>query len=176
VLNAREDADEAEIVAKAGQPARITVATNMAGRGTDIELHPAVRGAGGLHVILTEYRDRPGLIASFSVAPAARGILGHSKASFRFATTCLRVSPGDKSPGLFRALRPRMGKRQQHIAICCVDGAKRLPSACVRTPEAALLRRASAFRTPSALREIRNRFRNLQCRPRRFLGTTSFFL
>jgi preprotein translocase subunit SecA len=57
VLNAREDLDEAEIVAKAGHPARITVATNMAGRGTDIELHPAVGAAGGLHVILTEYHE-----------------------------------------------------------------------------------------------------------------------
>lgn len=57
VLNARQDVREAEIIAQAGQPGRITVATNMAGRGTDILLSPEVRLAGGLHVILTEYHD-----------------------------------------------------------------------------------------------------------------------
>ena len=57
ILNARNDRDEAEIVACAGNPRRVTVATNMAGRGTDIQLHPTVREAGGLHVILTEYHE-----------------------------------------------------------------------------------------------------------------------
>jgi preprotein translocase subunit SecA len=57
VLNARQDAGEAAIIAQAGQPGRITVATNMAGRGTDIVLSTAVRQAGGLHVILSEYHD-----------------------------------------------------------------------------------------------------------------------
>ncbi|WP_316014997.1 translocase [Roseobacter sp. HKCCA0434] len=57
VLSAAQDADEAAVVAEAGQPGRITVATNMAGRGTDIKLGPGVAEAGGLVVILSERHD-----------------------------------------------------------------------------------------------------------------------
>ena len=57
VLNAAQDGHEAEIVAQAGQRGRITVATNMAGRGVDIRLDESIRELGGLHVILTECHD-----------------------------------------------------------------------------------------------------------------------
>jgi preprotein translocase subunit SecA len=57
LLNARQDRDEAEIIARAGEPGCVTVATNMAGRGTDIKLAPGVAEAGGLHVIATELHD-----------------------------------------------------------------------------------------------------------------------
>jgi preprotein translocase subunit SecA len=57
LLNARQDKQEAEIVAQAGQPGRITVATNMAGRGTDIKLGAGVKELGGLHVIATELHE-----------------------------------------------------------------------------------------------------------------------
>jgi preprotein translocase subunit SecA len=59
VLNARQDVDEAHTVAQAGQAGRITVATNMAGRGTDIKPDDIAKSSGGLHVILTEFHDSP---------------------------------------------------------------------------------------------------------------------
>ena len=54
LLNAVQHAAEAQIIAEAGQMGRITVSTNMAGRGTDIKLGPGVAELGGLHVIATE--------------------------------------------------------------------------------------------------------------------------
>ena len=57
VLNAKEHAREAEIVAQAGQTSTVTIATNMAGRGTDIKLSPEVKAAGGLAIIGTERHD-----------------------------------------------------------------------------------------------------------------------
>jgi len=57
LLNAKQDKDEADIIAKAGQVGRITIATSMAGRGTDIKLAESVRQQGGLHVILSERFD-----------------------------------------------------------------------------------------------------------------------
>jgi preprotein translocase subunit SecA len=57
VLNARQDEDEAKIIEEAGKRGRITVATNMAGRGTDIKLGSGVSEIGGLHVIATERHE-----------------------------------------------------------------------------------------------------------------------
>ncbi len=57
VLNAKEHAREAEIVAQAGQSSTVTIATNMAGRGTDIKLSDEVKAAGGLAIIGTERHD-----------------------------------------------------------------------------------------------------------------------
>jgi len=57
LLNAKQDADEAEIIARAGEPGNITIATNMAGRGAHIPLPPQSESAGGLHVIGLERHE-----------------------------------------------------------------------------------------------------------------------
>jgi preprotein translocase subunit SecA len=57
VLSASQDQKEAEVVAEAGKMARVTIATNMAGRGTDIKIQPDALALGGLHVIMTERHD-----------------------------------------------------------------------------------------------------------------------
>lgn len=57
VLNAKQDQEEALMVSRAGEEGMVTIATNMAGRGTDIKLSEQVKANGGLHVILTERHD-----------------------------------------------------------------------------------------------------------------------
>ncbi|WP_111411739.1 preprotein translocase subunit SecA [Billgrantia lactosivorans] len=57
MLNARQDAEEAETVARAGRKGAVTVATSMAGRGTDVSLDAEVKVAGGLHVIIAGHHD-----------------------------------------------------------------------------------------------------------------------
>ena len=80
VLNARFDSEEAAIVAEAGMPGAVTVATNMAGRGTDILLGPGVAAAGGLHVILTEYHESARIDRPLFGRCARQGDLGSCEA------------------------------------------------------------------------------------------------
>ena len=72
VLNARQHEQEAHIVEQAGQPGRVTIATNMAGRGTDIKLGPGVAEAGGLRVIGTERHEARRIDRQLAAAPAAK--------------------------------------------------------------------------------------------------------
>lgn len=72
LLNAKQDQFEASVVALAGQSHRVTVATNMAGRGTDIRLGPGVAELGGLHVILTEYHESRRIDRQFLAAVPGR--------------------------------------------------------------------------------------------------------
>ena len=80
VLNAKQDGDEAAVIAMAGRRGGVTVATNMAGRGTDIELGAGVVDAGGLHVILTEYHESPRIDRQLFGRAARQGDPGSGEA------------------------------------------------------------------------------------------------
>ncbi len=80
LLNAKQDAIEAQVVSEAGHAGRVTVATNMAGRGTDIELEASVNDKGGLHVILTEYHDSRRIDRQLFGRCARQGDRGSSEA------------------------------------------------------------------------------------------------
>ena len=72
VLNAKRHQAEAEVVARAGQPGAVTIATNMAGRGTDIKLSDEVKAAGGLAIIARNAMTAGGWTASCAAVRAAR--------------------------------------------------------------------------------------------------------
>jgi len=101
VLNARQDAEEAGIVAAAGAAGRITVATNMAGRGTDIKPDAAARQAGGLHVILTEFHESPRVDRQLFGRSGRQGEAGSTRAIVCAADGLFM----QHAPGLRRLLR-----------------------------------------------------------------------
>ncbi len=77
ILNAKFHEQEGEIVKKAGEPSRVTIATNMAGRGTDILLNDLVRENGGLHVIATEMHTSARIDRQLVGRAARQGDPGH---------------------------------------------------------------------------------------------------
>ncbi|MFN8705943.1 MAG: translocase, partial [Planctomyces sp.] len=105
ILNARYHEKEATIVADAGESGRVTIATNMAGRGTDILLTDEVRKAGGLHVIATELHSSKRIDRQLVGRSARQGDPG----SFQFFL-CLEDE-------LLRSREPKEVQRKQRIAI-----------------------------------------------------------
>jgi preprotein translocase subunit SecA len=95
VLNALQTADEAELIARAGMPGAVTVATNMAGRGTDIPLDPALVERGGLHVVLTEWHESPRIDRQLFGRSARQGDPGSCRAIVSLEDEIIqRHSPG----------------------------------------------------------------------------------
>ncbi len=105
ILNARYHEQEAAIVEKAGNPGHVTIATNMAGRGTDILLSENVRQAGGLHVIATELHSSKRIDRQLVGRSARQGDPG----SYQFF-----LSLEDE---LLRSREPREVRRKQRSAV-----------------------------------------------------------
>jgi preprotein translocase subunit SecA len=80
VLNAKQLEHEAQIVAEAGRPGRITVATNMAGRGTDIHIAAQVAAQGGLHVLMLEPHESVRVDWQLFGRAGRQGQPGHAQA------------------------------------------------------------------------------------------------
>jgi preprotein translocase subunit SecA len=102
VLNARQDQEEAEVIAGAGSRGRITVATNMAGRGTDIRLGPGVAELGGLHVLATERHDARRIDRQLFGRGGRQGDPGSFQAIVSLEDEIVQ--------GLFGALAARLGR------------------------------------------------------------------
>lgn len=104
VLNATQDKFEAEIVAQAGQRGRITIATNLAGRGTDIHLGPGVAELGGLHVIMTERHDARRIDLQLAGRAGRQGEPGSFEAILSLEDALMDTDSGLALSGLAKAL------------------------------------------------------------------------
>ncbi|MBC76793.1 MAG: preprotein translocase subunit SecA [Halobacteriovoraceae bacterium] len=108
VLNAKQHAREADIIANAGQPGAITIATNMAGRGTDIKLTPETKEAGGLYIIGTERHESRRIDNQLRGRSGRQGDPGASKFFLSLEDDLMRIFGSDKIKGLMT----RMGLKE----------------------------------------------------------------
>jgi preprotein translocase subunit SecA len=120
VLNARQDAEEAQVVAEAGQAGRITIATNMAGRGTDIKPDATARAAGGLHVILTEFHESPRVDRQLFGRSGRQGQAGSVRAIVAADDTLFKTLPA----ALRRAIATPAGVSQRAVLALAVRWAQ----------------------------------------------------
>jgi preprotein translocase subunit SecA len=104
VLNAKFHEREAEIIAGAGQPGHVTIATNMAGRGTDIVLGPGVAEAGGLHIIGTERHESRRIDNQLRGRSGRQGDPGSSRFYVSLDDELMRRFGGERIIGLMERL------------------------------------------------------------------------
>lgn len=95
VLNAKQHAREADIIVSAGQPGHVTIATNMAGRGTDIKLHPNSVAAGGLYVLGTERHESRRIDNQLRGRSGRQGDAGESRFYISLEDELIRIFSGD---------------------------------------------------------------------------------
>jgi preprotein translocase subunit SecA len=114
VLNAKQHQREAEIVAEAGQPAAVTIATNMAGRGTDIKLHPSVKEAGGLCIIGTERHEARRIDRQLRGRAGRQGDPGSSRFYLALEDDLMRLFGGERIAGVMQMLKVPEGEPIEH--------------------------------------------------------------
>lgn len=114
VLNAKQHAREAEIVAEAGQPSAVTIATNMAGRGTDIKLGPGVKEAGGLAIIGTERHDSRRVDRQLRGRAGRQGDPGSSSFYVSLEDDLMRLFGSERISGLVDRMGLKEGEVLQH--------------------------------------------------------------
>ena len=114
VLNAKFHEQEAEIVAQAGQHGAVTIATNMAGRGTDIKLDDDAKEAGGLKIIGTERHESRRIDNQLRGRAGRQGDPGESQFFISLEDDLMRLFGSEKLMSVFNALGVPEGEQIQH--------------------------------------------------------------
>lgn len=117
VLNAKQHQREAEIVARAGMPGAITIATNMAGRGTDIKLGPGVVEKGGLHIVGTERHEARRIDRQLRGRSGRQGDPGSTKFYLSLEDDLLRLFGSDRIARVMDRFGMKEGDVIQHPMI-----------------------------------------------------------
>ena len=114
VLNAKFHAMEAEIVAQAGQHGAVTIATNMAGRGTDIKLDDEARAAGGLKIIGTERHESRRIDNQLRGRAGRQGDPGESRFYISLEDDLMRLFGSERLLSVFNTLGVQEGEQIEH--------------------------------------------------------------
>ncbi|MEO2043858.1 MAG: SEC-C metal-binding domain-containing protein, partial [Nitrospinaceae bacterium] len=117
VLNAKHHAQEAEIISNAGQPGAVTIATNMAGRGTDIVLGEGIQKLGGLHIIGTERHESRRIDNQLRGRSGRQGDMGSSRFFLCLEDDLLRIFGSDKISPLMARLGMEDGQPIEHAMV-----------------------------------------------------------
>ena len=117
VLNAKHHEQEAQIVAEAGQPGKVTIATNMAGRGVDIKLGEGVVGKGGLHIIGTERHESRRIDNQLRGRAGRQGDPGSSRFFLSLEDDLLRIFGSDRISPIMEKLGMEEGEPIEHPLI-----------------------------------------------------------
>ena len=126
VLNAKFHEMEAEIVAQAGQHGAVTIATNMAGRGTDIKLDDEAKAAGGLKIIGTEWHESRRIDNQLRGRSGRQGDPGESRFYISLEDDLMRLFGSDRMIAMFNALKIPEGEEISHKSLTkAVEGAQK---------------------------------------------------